>query len=265
MVNHAQQDLIDRFTVVLNADDRIRAAALSGSLGKGEGDDFSDVDLTLAVEEEDLAACVAEYGGARNPLGPTVVLGTLYGRVVTAVTPAWERYDLLFVTLPEFRGLSADAVKVLFRKPGATGPSGGGPRTAPVAHSPVRAQVVEFMRMLGLAPVAIGREEWLVGQEGSAIMRKALVDLMVEANGLTGQRGGMKRLNAFLTPRQRADLEALPEPKASREGLLATHAALAALFLPLARELCESRGVDWPEDVEQALRRHLQASLGVTL
>src|SRR4029077_6324408 len=110
------------------ADDRIVSAWLSGSLGRGEGDAWSDVDVTCVVDEEDLAACVAEYAGKRNPLGATLILRALYGRVVTAVTPDWQRYDLAFLTVPEFRAADPAGLKLL--TPANAKPAAGAPRKA---------------------------------------------------------------------------------------------------------------------------------------
>src|SRR5690349_17944319 len=93
--------LIARIRAALEADSRVDGAWLSGSRGRGEGDAFSDVDVTILVEEDDIAACVAEYSGGKSPLGPALWRKVLFGRIVTAVTPDWERYDLLFVTEAE--------------------------------------------------------------------------------------------------------------------------------------------------------------------
>jgi hypothetical protein len=258
-----QQTLIDRIKDVFLADERIDAAALSGSIGRGVDDAWSDVDVVAAVHEDDLAACVAEYGGARNPLGETVFLLTLYGRIVTAVTPAWARYDLQFVTHQEYRGLDPTGLKPLFIRSGVAPPSGGGLRAAPTAPGRLLGQINEFLRVLGLLDVAVGREEWLVSQEGVGLLRKALIDMMVEANGRTGDRGGVKRLRAFLTDEQRQAVEALPPPAANRESLIAANIALARLYIPLARSVAEREGVAWPEAFEAATREHLARTLGM--
>src|SRR5260221_823767 len=207
MITPALQALIDRLVETLSADARIDAVALSGSLARDEGDAFSDVDLVCAVEGDDLSACLAEYSGPRNPLGPTVLLRVEFGRVVIAVTPQWERYDIHFASLPEYRGMSPDALKPLFVRPGATQPAGTGPRIAPVTAARLTGRIEEFLRVLGLLPVAVGRREWLMGQEGFFLLRRMLIEMMVEANGLSGSRGGVKRLNAYLTAEQRAALE----------------------------------------------------------
>jgi len=54
-----QQHLIDVLTRLIEVDPRVEAAWLAGSLGKGGGDEFSDVDLLLLVPENGAAAVSA--------------------------------------------------------------------------------------------------------------------------------------------------------------------------------------------------------------
>lgn len=262
----AQRALLERLIAVISADDRLESAWLSGSFGRGGGDAWSDIDITAVVDEEDLPHCVAEYGGPRNPVGETVILYTLFGRVISAVTPEWERYDIVFATTQEFRSHDKAALRPLALA------SLDAPSAAPKPPKPyqVSADAVliasrEFLRILGLAPVAMGRGEWLAAQEGIGLMRKALIELMIESNGIgRAQRGGAKRLNPYLTDEQRAAVEAIPQPNADRAELIAANQALAALFIPLGRRLAQESGAQWPEALEAATRRHLAETLKLT-
>jgi hypothetical protein len=249
-----QKALLDRLTAVLNADPRVRSLWLGGSFGRDEGDPFSDVDVVVETDEADTAACVADYGGADSALGQAAWRRTLYGRVVASVTPEWERHDLTFLTTSELARYGG--LKPLTA--GAKHPDEQ--RAAPSRPAPIEAE--EFLRVLGLLPVAVGREEWLVGQEGAGLLRKMLIDLMVEANGKSGARGGVKRLNPFLTADQRAALEAIPYPGANRQSHIDSSVALARLYLPLGRQVL---GAAWPEAFEAATREHLKRALDIDL
>lgn len=48
----ARNELITRITEVLDADTRVGAAWLAGSIGRGEADEWSDIDLCIAVHDE---------------------------------------------------------------------------------------------------------------------------------------------------------------------------------------------------------------------
>jgi hypothetical protein len=263
----AQRALLERLRQVLAADERIESVWLSGSFGRGAGDAWSDIDVLAVVEEEDLPHCVAEYTGPRNPVGETVILSSLFGRIASAVTPEWERYDILFVTAKDLRGYDKDGLRPL------TLASLDAPPAPPKPPKPYRpspdalaATVREFFRILGLASVGVSREEWLSMQEGIGMLRKAVIELMIEANGIgRADRGGAKRLNPYLTAEQRAAIEAVPQPGANREDALAANQALAALFIPLARRLTAEVGGVWPQALEDATRRRLTDTLGLTL
>ena len=259
----AQKALLERLIAVLEGDERVESAWLSGSFGRGDGDAWSDIDITAVVDEEDLPHCVGEYGGARNPIGATVILFTLHGRVVSAVTPEWERYDIVFTTPQEFRTHDKAALKPLALKSlEAPAPALRPPRPYQPSADALAAAAREFLRILGLLPVAMGRAEWLASQEGVGLMRKALIEMMMEANGFgRSQRGGAKRLNPYLTGEQRAAVEALPSPGANRDELIAANLALAGLFLPLAKDTLAKAGAPWPQALEDATRRRLAETL----
>lgn len=254
-----QAAIAERLRAVLAEDERVLSAWLSGSFGRGEGDAFSDIDVTAVVEEEDLAACVAEYGGRRNPVGPSAHQSIQFGRVACNTTPDWMRYDILFVTPAEFRRQDPERLKPLVR---ATRPPAGSTPEIVMGGEKIVETAREFLRILGLLTVAVGRQEWLMSIEGLGLMRRMTIDLMVEANGRSHLRGGVKRLNPFLTPQQRAALEAATSVPATREGAIEGSLALARLFLPLARRLVAERGGAWPDAWEAATRDHLRRALG---
>lgn len=89
--------LLDRLTAILEADQRVRAAWLSGSFGRGTEDGLSDLDLHLAVDDRHLEHWLAArpilYAQIGNPLlvradkpsnaGPGPFQEVLFGGPVT--------------------------------------------------------------------------------------------------------------------------------------------------------------------------------------
>lgn len=257
-----QQVLLERLTAALAADPRVRAAWLGGSLGQDAGDAWSDLDIVVLVEEPDRAACIADYRADHPGLPPLVLSHVVYGRVLAAITPDWERFDLSFLTAAELPSQDASVLKLLLGDPGQTPP----PRAqGPSALQPLGPLVTEFLRVLGLAPVAVGRGEWLTMQQGVELLRHMLIDLMLLENQVPPGSRGAKRLNAFLTDDQRAWLEALPPPLAERQALIAANATLARQFLTRAKPLAAKLGTPWPTAFEDATRRHLKATLALEI
>lgn len=259
-----QQALLDQLTAALAADPRVRSAWLSGSFGKGQSDAWSDIDLTVVVDPADLASCLRDCADGSIALPVTVFSHLVHGRVFSGVTPAWGRFDLAFLTPVEFAAQDGATLAPLLGDPAAR----PAPRTTDAdADRADRLQrlICEFLRVLGLSPVCIGREEWLVGQQGLELLRGMLVELMLEANDVPRSARGAKRLNGFLRPEQRAALESLPAPGAERGALVAAQGAIARLFLANARPMTQRLGVAWPEAFEAATRAHLRRELGLEI
>lgn len=260
----AQSALLDRLTKTLGQDPRIQALWLHGSLAHGGGDAWSDIDLVAQVDAADQAGCLKDYGGPQPGLPERVHTLEVYGCIVNSVTTTWERFDIVFLPETQIRRtygaelkpLSGVAVQ-LDPKPDVEADGGTAAR--------VEALILEFLRVLGLGPVAVGRGEWIVGQQGHSLLRDMTVNLMLEGNGVPRSARGAKRLNVYLTPEQQAALEAITPPAANRESLLESQAAIGRLFLSEARPVAARMGIAWPEAFEAATRRHLKAELSLDI
>ena len=155
---------------------------------------------------------------------PTVLLRPMpFGAI--AITPEWLRVDLVVAAR------------------GDTGAPGAPP------PADVDGLTEEFLRVLGLLPVVVAREEWIVASDGAWLLRSFLVRLLVAENG-EGVMTGVKRLNEKLTDEQRALVEALPPIVATREGVIESHRAIAEAFLPRARRIATK----WPVELEATTR-----------
>lgn len=264
-----QQDwLVDRLVEVLQADRRFQAAWLSGSLARDEGDQFSDVDLVVAVDDAERDALLVDWDDLAASVAPIVFSNRLDAgpaTVLNHVTDDWLRFDVTVLS-PEavVRTRTASTLCVLFDRLGLherLRPAGA---TLQPSGPSVEGLVREFLRVLGLLPVVLGREEQVVGASGAALARTMVVQLMLEDTAVE-DRGGALRLQGLLPEDRLTALAALPPIEATRESVIAVHLACAQLFLPLARELAARTGVAWPDEMEQALRAHLKRQLGLDL
>ena len=264
MVTACQQKLIDEIGKLLREEGRVGAAWLAGSLGRGQGDSFSDVDLLVLVEDGTLievsSALVARLSTVVRPVHVNKLFG---GRVLNVVTADWQRFDLSFIQREDLARHNGALLESLFNRSG---------RTLPVEHErPYRTApdrllplVQEFLRVLGLAVVVVGREEYAVALSGIEHLRRLTFDLMMEENSVApGRRGGALRRNSLFNAEQRARLESLPPLVAQRASVIEGHRALAELFLPRARRLAAEIAMVWPSDFEEATRRYLEANLQV--
>jgi hypothetical protein len=195
----------------------------TGSLTRGSADAYSDLDLVVEADDPDAFDAVAAIAAAT----PTVLLRRMpFG--ATAITPDWLRVDLVVA------------------------PRGGDAGPQQPQPTDVDALAEEFLRVLGLLPVVVARGEWIVASDGAWLLRSFLVRLLLAENG-EAVVTGVKRLNEKLTAEQRELVERLPPIAATHEGAIAAHLAIAAAFLPRAKQLATR----WPADLEAATYAHL--------
>jgi len=261
-----QQELIERLRDLLQSEPRVGAAFLSGSLGKGQGDAYSDVDLLVVVPDGAAAGISADLARRLPEVATPVLVNSLFGgRVLNVVTDDWQRFDLSFAEAKEVAYHDADALKPLFHRDGPV-PSAHPKRDYRVAPETLLKLVEEFFRVSGLAVVCAGRREYMLMMWGVELLARMTMDLMLEENGIApAARGGALHRNPFLTDEQRAELEGLPPMVATRESVLAANRYLAGIFLPRARRLAAAVGMTWPTALEEATRRSLRTHLDVAI
>jgi predicted nucleotidyltransferase len=259
-----QTALIERIKRKLQNDQRVRALFLSGSFGCGTADQYSDVDLLLITDhgkqEEflrswpDILGSINEVVFWQSPIPAAPLLN--------AITSDWLRCDLLVLDPDQLKISSQKSLKVLLDESNlyatlpAEDPMEGG-------SSKLMAIVNEFIRVFGLAPVAIGREEYVVAVTGAGLLRSSLIQLFLEENGIRG--AGALHLKRLLTREQMDILEKMPGVDANRQSVIEASVKCARVFLPRAKKLAEKLLVPWPEGFEAATLRYLNKELGIQL
>jgi hypothetical protein len=259
-----QQALIERAEHVLSQDDRVLGVWLVGSFGRGTDDQYSDVDLWVVVAADDADGFCDDWPNISDEISPTVFRRALGPRVFNHITPDWLRFDVSVGTPDAIGSRTRSTAKPLYDPHGLSAGLGG--PGAPKQPDPARVEFItlEFLRVLGLLPVAIGREEFVVGESGACLLRQMLIDLMLEDVAVE-DRGGALHLDGLLPADRQQILSDLPPLQATRESVINAHVACAAAFLPLARALHASCGLPWPQALETAARRHLSTTLSIDL
>ena len=261
------EDLSQAVADRLSSETGAQALYVAGSHGAGEEDAYSDLDLVVVADPDEHSRLAWAFRGALEGQAPVVFWQVRKGRnsLVNAIIEDWRRCDLFMSSAIDFaqQKRSRDSLKVLFDRINLYR---GLPDKLP-SETPDRARVAhivnEFLRVLGLMPVELGRGEHVLGVKGAGALRDLLTDLMLEECPLPERDGG-RHLNRLLTPDQIRLLEGLPYPGPNREEVVAAHVRTAAAFFPIARRLSQQLEVAWPDAFEQATRRRL-ALAGVTL
>ena len=106
--------------------------------------------------------------------------------------------------------------------------------------------------------MVVHREDWLLGIEGIATLRKLLYELDLEENGRRPATSPAD-WSGRLTAEQRVELLALPTGAATRDAVVDGHLAVRDAFIARGRRVL---GDSWPQSLEAAVVTHVDAFSG---
>lgn len=242
----------------------IRALFLSGSYGNGLEDEYSDVDFVLVASDGATDEIAELWRKACTACGEIILWWDRQVRplLINAITKDWLRIDVIILKPDQLGGQAQDALKTVFDHDGLyDGLVKHAEKAAPnAAHA--KYQFEEFIRILGLLPLAIGRKEYINGVLGIFNLRNLLVDLMI-AETDAPHRGGVLHLNRLISDEQKQVLLSLPPPVPERDAMIAANLAYAEAYLPRARAMAKQWGVEWPQRLETAMWQRLYETLGI--
>ncbi len=249
-----QESFIHALTTAAKTDPRIRAAWLAGSYGKGIADRWSDVDAHLLIEPTHSDGFRAGVRGWLEALRPLVLYRLMFGgEMVNAMTDEGLRLDV-WLHSGEGAEVVEGQTRVLYAQEGALTwkPNPGSVLSQAEAAAELERAIPEFWRCVAMLPVAIGRDEKLIGAAGNFLILLLLTDVLCVQSGIRKDRG-VKALNGFLSP----DLRRLAEdatclPALTRENLARFQLRLAQIMQEHAPGICARWNVDYPQSLEDA-------------
>lgn len=236
---------------------------LAGSHGRGSADSWSDIDLVgLAPtgRHEAITGWWRNWLEQREPLVYFKVLAR-GGTLINAIDQHWLRIDLNLVEAAQIGGRARDQLVPLVDPASLYA---GLPESLPAHRAdPRRIEelVWEFIRVLGLTSVGLGREEWVVMVMGTGLLRDMLSQIMQEALPIP-DRGGILHLSKVLPEEEMQVLLALPYPGPEKEALISAQLAIAQAFFPRARRLATAVGATWPTRFEVVTQDMLAKAIG---
>ena len=259
------QDVIAILKDALIDAPQIRGLFLSGSYGNGRADAYSDIDFVLVCDGGASDEIAALWRAAIEKTGEIVLWWdrTSVPVLINAITADWTRTDVIMLKADQLGAQTQHALEPVFDHDGIyAGLQADAPK---IAQDPARflRSVEEFIRILGLMHLAAGREEYINGMLGTFLMRNQLVELMI-AETDAPDRGGILHLNRLISSKQKAVLTALPPALPTRDGMITAQMAYAAEYLPRARKMAATLGVEWPARFEEVTWAKLHETLGLT-
>jgi hypothetical protein len=256
--------LLDRARAVFDADDRVRAAWVHGSLARGDGDALSDLDVIVAVDDAALDEFAAGWRERLADITPTVMARRFFGPGGSwlAITPECLRFDVWVEAASEVETSVVRDRHILFDRDDLDA-------LVPVPEPPARPSPQKFDALrewfATCLAVAGADADPLLAIETTHALRWILYEAYVETNRPLPATG-LKQWSAKLTDPQRRTLEALL-PRGGVEAVVdALTDVLGAPLVPLpAPDLGRVvippegviRGVALLAEPPEARRRHL--------
>ncbi|MFZ4761345.1 MAG: nucleotidyltransferase domain-containing protein [Alphaproteobacteria bacterium] len=258
MIEYAQSVLVN--------EEKIQAAWLIGSYARGDNDQYSDVDCCAYSEitaDADQAFFNIQQLVARNP---AIIFSKKLplGRTLNIITQDWHRLDITIIDRLQIKNISFNESKFLFGEEKITPYLGQHHHSAPLNSQEIDSIVHEFIRVLGLLPVVIGRQDYVLGQTGAQLLRDMLIKLMLIENA-DGVVRGVLSIKKSLMPEQYKILQEIPSIAANKEYVIKTYQYIAMDFFACARLIYKTKNMVWPTRFEEATLQHLHQKIGWVL
>ncbi|SDT43751.1 nucleotidyltransferase domain-containing protein [Microlunatus soli] len=256
-----QRRCIETAIEILPTCQGVRAVWVAGSLARGEGDQYSDVDLNCLITDDSIPFWRAQWSEVvARCVGNLTLSRTINDAIIGgfSLTSNWEHVDLILHPLTSFAHRPTDH-RTLY-DPDRLIESA--PRSAAAEPQMDVGDMSEFFFYLaGSFATVIGRGELALAQDAVIDLRRWLVRLMLAENRLQ-PFGGARRLNPLLTAEQRAELEHVGA-LASLDDVTAAAAAIFSSFASRAERISRRDGIEFPQQMYEVTRHHLHQSLGV--
>ena len=258
------QAYIDAMTAKVAADNRIKAAWLEGSFGRGNPDRYSDLDFHFLLVDYDLRAFKADVEAWLSTIRPLVLCNFLFDdRMINALTHDGLRIDIWFHT-EDHVTIDPSKARVVFNHGDYIRFAQGTARADPFAVAQrLEQQTKEFWRCIALLPSVVGRNELITAFLGLTIETNVLTDLILTGYGIARDRG-VKNLNQFLPPDLRQAIEAaLSLHGLSPASLTKAHLALARIVQEQGRIIADKHQYTYPDRLEEAVLNYVSKELAL--
>ena len=260
--------VIGRFTTACQADARIVAAFLGGSLAAGNVDEYSDLDLYLIVEDEAYEAFFAERRTFMHQLGNPVLLEDFDGfgfDMVLFIFDDGVEGELGLARASRFAHMHGGPFKTLVDKQGILARQVFPPYkpTETEQRETLRWLVYWFWRDLSKFSTVMARG-WLWSAYGYVeTLRLTCVNLARLKHDFTSPPEGYAKMERAVDIEDLAGLQATT-CSVDRDAILAAVRSLIGFYLQVAPPLAAKHGIAYPANLQSVVARQLERACGIS-
>lgn len=259
------EPFLDRFVTACEQDDRVVAAFLGGSHGRGEADAYSDVDLCVIAKHDAYEALVRDRAGFLGRLGTPLFLEDfgMAGLVFFVLDDGTEG-ELFFGSEDRLEELEpGPTFRTLFDPGGILeGVAFAEERTDPAEQLEVLRQILSwFWHELSHFITAMGRGElwWAAGQLES--LRGHCVNLVRIEHGAFAGEEPYEKLDRTIDPGALSPLAETFVPM-ERGALLRATRVLVRFYTEKAPGVAEANGATYRLELEELMVKRLDDLAG---
>ena len=254
------EPFLDRFVTACEQDDRVVAAFLGGSRGRGESDAYSDVDLCVIARDEAYEALIGDRAGFVGRLGAPLFLEDFgFAGLVFFVLADGTEGELFFGSEGRLEELEpGPTIRTLFDPRGILeGVAFAKERTDPAEQHEVLRQILTwFWHELSHFIAAIGRGElwWAAGQLES--LRGHCVNLVRIEHGAFAGEEPYEKLDRTIDPAAVSSIAETFVPM-ERDALLRAARELVRFYTARAPGIAQANGSTYPLELEELMVKRL--------
>lgn len=257
----AYHDLFARVVEAVRDDQRIRGVWLSGSLARGTADPGSDLDLLLAVRDEDFEEFTADWRDWLSGI-TAVLVGNEIPRsqlIFYALTEDMCRIDGVIEPVSRVPDSPHRTRVVVLDRDGLDDRVPAADRGRSPDADKITMIITEFWRQQAIFPAMLdGRQDLLSALLGIENAWQMLYDVFVESNQPLPPMG-LKQVSSKLDADQVAVLSGLPSVGADRDELITANRAVRSAMDTAGRSAAERVGAAYPARVAALIGAHLDA------
>jgi len=238
-------------------DERIRAVWLEGSLARGLGDDWSDLDIHLAVTDPESFAAT-DWLESQVHLVLSDAIPGVTGAFI-CLTSDWIHIDLnVHSSQGEFP--PGATRRVLIDRDNRIKETTLAPSSLGQPFFPAQ-DVQIFLYFLGQSVASVRRGDLIAHSQATAMLRdRLLVNLLLAENGIRSDMIS-KHIGGHLSVEQMHCLTSIPAFGLSDLSIRKAQQSIATAYLGRARKLSESCEAPWPTELEEATKELLNREL----